>query len=117
MNDQRWHAEVRVDIRRTDRDMCVRTPEGSDYPALARAKDWLANEMTEDFKRYAADPRVRKRMIDIADDHKAYDGRGKGWEGWFTIPSEEPPYGTLIHYRLTPCEGGTCDSSEETHDH
>jgi hypothetical protein len=97
-----WHAEVRENIRHTDRTVCAVTSPEDKYPALRRAKDWLANEMAEDFKRYAGDPNVRERMLAVADDHRAYDGHGRGWEGWFVAP--DAGGGMLIHYRLTPPE-------------
>lgn len=98
---KRWHAEVRVDIR-TERETCVATADGDAYPALTRAKEWLADQMAEDFKEYAFDLRVRERMHDIAEDHKAYDGYLPGWEHWFVTYSRP---GTMVHYRLTPCDG------------
>lgn len=104
---ERWHAEVRVDIRRTERQACL---EGEN--ALRQAKAWLAKEMVADFDRYGHHLEVRERMHGIAEDRRAYGGAGKGWEGWFISPVEGLRTGLMVHYRLTPCDGD-CELSEE----
>jgi hypothetical protein len=90
----------------------ARPPDEGDL-ALQAAKDWLAEEMTEDFKRHATDRETWERLNALAEDHSAYDGHGRGWEGWFVSPpSLNSPTGSLFHYRLTPCDGG-CDVPKE----
>jgi len=72
--------------------------------SLGRAKDWLANEITEDFKRYARTEEIRQRYIAVSDDHAAYAGTSEGWEGWVVTQS------TTVHYRLMSIDGD-CDKT------